>query len=64
MEIIRERLEREYIYPYLLAPTVIFQVVMKKAGEEIAVDSPSKLPDGSLIAEIKRAHRASKYYCA
>jgi GTP-binding protein LepA len=54
MEIIRERLEREYDLSLLTtAPTVIFQVVMKKAGEEIAVDSPSKLPDGSLIAEIK-----------
>ena len=53
MEIIRERLEREYDLSLLTtAPTVIFQVVMKK-GDEIAVDSPSKLPDGSLIAEIK-----------
>lgn len=54
MEIIRERLEREYDLSLLTtAPTVIFQVVMKKGGDEIAVDSPSKLPDGSLIAEIK-----------
>ncbi len=54
MEIIRERLEREYDLSLLTtAPTVIYQVILKKAQQQIDVDSPSKLPDGSLILSIK-----------
>lgn len=53
MEIIRERLEREYDLSLLTtAPTVIFHVQLKKGGM-IEVDSPAKLPDGSLIGAIE-----------
>jgi len=45
MEIIQERLEREYDLDLITtAPTVIYQVV-KKDGSTIEVDNPSKLPD-------------------
>ena len=44
MEIIQERLEREYDLNLITsAPTVIYQVVTTK-GETIQIDNPSKLP--------------------
>ncbi len=52
MEIVRERLEREYGLSLLTtAPTVIYQVETKK-GETKFVDSPAKLPDAGLIQSI------------
>ena len=45
MEIIQERLEREYNLDLITtAPTVIYEIV-KKDQETIYVDNPSKLPD-------------------
>ena len=45
MEIIQERLEREYGLDLITtAPTVIYEVV-KKSGDVVNVDNPSKLPD-------------------
>jgi GTP-binding protein LepA len=45
MEIIQERLEREYDLNLITtAPTVIYEVV-KKDGEVVYVDNPSKLPE-------------------
>lgn len=45
MEIIQERLEREYNLDLITtAPTVIYEIV-KKNQETIYVDNPSKLPD-------------------
>ena len=45
MEIIQERLEREYDLDLITtAPTVIYEV-MKKSGDVVSVDNPSKLPD-------------------
>lgn len=52
MEIIQERLEREYDLDILAtAPSVKYQVVMR-SGETIEVDSPAQLPDESGIEEI------------
>lgn len=49
MEIIQERLEREYDLDLITtAPTVIFKVTTTK-GETIYVDSPAKLPEPSEI---------------
>ncbi|WP_028294762.1 translation elongation factor 4 [Oceanobacter kriegii] len=49
MEIIQERLEREYDLDLITtAPTVIYEVVNKK-GEKLEVDNPSKLPDAGSI---------------
>ena len=53
MEIIQERLEREYNLDLITsAPTVIYQV-LTKANEVIEVDNPSSMPDISLIEELR-----------
>ncbi|TLP78163.1 elongation factor 4 [Pseudomonas nitroreducens] len=53
MEIIQERLEREYDLDLITtAPTVIFEIVQKN-GEILYVDNPSKLPDLSSIDEMR-----------
>lgn len=53
MEIIKERLEREYDMSLLTtAPTVIFRVVDKQ-GQTMEVDSPAKLPDAGRIGHIE-----------
>jgi GTP-binding protein LepA len=53
MEIIQERLEREYNLDLITtAPTVIYQVVTNN-GELVEVDSPSKLPDPGDIGEMR-----------
>ena len=53
MEIIQERLEREYDLGLITtAPTVIYEVETTK-GEIITVDSPAKLPPVNDIAEIR-----------
>lgn len=52
MEIIQERLEREYNLDLITtAPTVIYQVVNRK-GQTIEIDNPSKLPDSGTIEEM------------
>ena len=53
MEIIQERLEREYDLDLITtAPTVIYEIV-KKDGEIIQVDNPSALPDVGEIEEMR-----------
>ncbi len=53
MEIIQERLEREYDLDLITtAPTVIYEVV-KKNGDIVYVDNPSRLPDPGEIDEMR-----------
>ena len=53
MEIIQERLEREYDIDLITtAPTVIYQV-LKKNGEEVMVDNPSAMPDPGEVEETR-----------
>jgi GTP-binding protein LepA len=53
MEIIQERLEREYDLDLITsAPTVIYEV-LTKGGEVLQVDNPSQLPDPSTIQEMR-----------
>lgn len=53
MEIIQERLEREYDLDLITtAPTVVFEV-LQKDGQTEYVDNPSKLPDIGLIEEMR-----------
>jgi len=53
MEIIQERLEREYDMDLITtSPTVVYEILTKK-GELIKIDNPSSLPDLSLIEEIR-----------
>ncbi|MCB1677248.1 MAG: translation elongation factor 4 [Halioglobus sp.] len=53
MEIIQERLEREYDLDLITtAPTVIYEIV-RKDGSVIQVDNPSALPDVGEIGEMR-----------
>lgn len=53
MDIVQERLEREYNIDLITtAPTVVYQVLLKD-GSVIDVDNPSKMPDASKIEEIR-----------
>ena len=53
MEIIQERLEREYNLDLITtAPTVIYEVELKN-GDVVEVDNPSRLPDPAAIEEIR-----------
>ncbi|MEN9727861.1 MAG: elongation factor 4, partial [Pseudomonadota bacterium] len=53
MEIIQERLEREYNMDLITtAPTVVYQVVLR-SGEILQVDNPARLPEPSVIEEIR-----------
>ncbi|CAC9450573.1 Translation elongation factor LepA [uncultured Gammaproteobacteria bacterium] len=53
MEIVQERLEREYDLDLITtAPTVVYEILDTK-GNTIRVDSPSKMPENQLIAEFR-----------
>ncbi|MBX3064290.1 MAG: translation elongation factor 4 [Anaerolineae bacterium] len=53
MDIVQERLEREYNLDILAtAPSVEYQVALRN-GEEMVIDSPAQLPDESTILEIR-----------
>ncbi|HZD51927.1 MAG TPA: translation elongation factor 4 [Woeseiaceae bacterium] len=53
MEIVQERLEREYGLELITtAPTVIYEVSLTN-GETVQVDNPSRLPAPNAIAEIR-----------
>ncbi len=53
MEIIQERLEREYNLSLITtAPTVIYEILTTK-GEVLKVDNPSRIPDPGMIEEFR-----------
>ncbi|MCK5794387.1 MAG: elongation factor 4, partial [Anaerolineales bacterium] len=53
MEIIQERLEREYNLDIIAtAPSVKYRTLLR-SGEVIEIDSPADLPDRSLVEEIQ-----------
>ncbi|MBT3334794.1 MAG: elongation factor 4 [Methylococcales bacterium] len=53
MEIIQERLEREYNLNLITtAPTVVYEVALHN-GKVISIDNPSKLPDAGTVLEIR-----------
>ena len=53
MDIVQERLEREYDMDLITtAPTVIYQVLLRD-GSVIEIENPSKLPDLSKVEEIR-----------
>ncbi len=53
LEIVQERLEREFDMDLITtAPTVVYEVLLKD-GDLIEVENPSKLPDLSKIQEIR-----------
>ena len=57
MEIVQERLEREFDQDLITtAPSVVYQVV-KSDGEVIMVENPSKMPEVRAYRRDPRAHR-------
>ncbi|WP_093136006.1 translation elongation factor 4 [Pseudoxanthomonas sp. GM95] len=53
MEIVQERLEREYDLDLIgTAPTVVYEV-LKTDGSILSLDNPSKLPQSNLIEEVR-----------
>ncbi len=53
MEIIQERLRREYDMDIIAtSPSVVYEVVTTR-GETLLIDNPAHLPDPSVIAEIR-----------
>jgi len=53
MDIVQERLEREYDMDLITtAPTVVYQILMRD-GSIVEIENPSKLPDPSKIEEIR-----------
>lgn len=53
MDIVQERLEREYDMDLITtAPTVVYQIFLRD-GSVIEIDNPSKIPDLSKIEEIR-----------
>ena len=45
MEIVQERLEREYDLDLIItAPTVVYRCIIP-GGEEVTIDNPTKLPE-------------------
>ncbi|HMM28114.1 MAG: translation elongation factor 4 [Chloroflexota bacterium] len=62
MDIIQERLEREYDLDLLAtAPSVAYQVVLH-GGETITIHSPADLPDPSAIEEIREPWMAIEIF--
>ncbi len=63
MEIIQERLEREYDLDLITtAPTVIYEVV-KKNGEMIQVDNPSSCPMWVILMRCASPSPAAIFWC-
>lgn len=53
MDIVQERLEREYDMDLITtAPTVVYQILLRD-GTMMEIENPSKMPDLSKIAEIR-----------
>jgi len=53
MDIVQERLEREYDLELVTtAPTVVYQVLLRD-GSVVDIENPAKLPDLSRVAEIR-----------
>jgi GTP-binding protein LepA len=53
MEIIQERLEREYNLDLITSPPTVVYEVLSKAGEVLQVDNPSQLPAVTSIEEMR-----------
>jgi GTP-binding protein LepA len=67
MDVVQERLEREYNLNLITtAPSVVYKVT-KTDGEKLTVDNPAKLPDSTKIATIEEpyikltVHQPSEY---
>jgi GTP-binding protein LepA len=56
MEIVQERLEREYALDLIAtSPSVVYRVVMKD-GSDVVIDNPSRLPDLTKVDHIEEPY--------
>ena len=63
MEIIQERLEREYDIDLITtAPTVVYEVI-RTDGQKELIDNPSQLPDQNYIDEIREPYIEAHILC-
>jgi GTP-binding protein LepA len=63
VEIVQERLEREYGLSLVsTAPTVVYEVTTNR-GEMVIVDNPAKLPETQYIEEIKEPYAMASIMC-
>ena len=63
LEIVQERLEREYgVQLISTAPTVVYEVITTK-GDVVMVDNPAKLPEPQNIDEIKEPYALASILC-
>ena len=63
MEIIQERLEREYSIDLITtAPTVVYEVIQTD-GQTILIDNPSQLPEQNFIEEIREPYIEAHILC-
>ncbi len=56
MDIVQERLQREYDLNLILTTPNVRFLIHKKNGETIHLESPTELPDNSLIESIEEPH--------
>ena len=63
MEIVRERLEREFELGLIsTAPTVVYRVILNN-GSELMVDNPTKLPVEGLVNHIEEPLVLATVHC-
>ncbi len=63
MEIIQERLEREYTLSLIAtAPSVVYEIILTD-GEVLHIDNPAKLPPLTKITEIREPMVAAHIHC-
>jgi len=53
LDIVQERLEREYDLDLVVTAPSVSYIVVKKGGEEVMISSPSKYPDPSTVEYVK-----------
>ncbi len=62
MDIVQERLEREFDMDLITtAPSVMYEVVLR-SGETIVIDNPDKLPDPGQIEEIREPYMTMQLF--
>jgi len=63
MEIIQERLEREYNLDLVItAPSVVYRITKKDDGEELELDNPAKFPELNEIEKIEEPFVRAEIY--
>lgn len=62
MEIIEERIEREFNIDIIATSTSVIYEVIKSDGETVMIDSPSKMPDPAKVSKILEPYVKANIY--